>query len=110
MGIVEVLDRIPYARILDPEPICPGDIGLLQVQISGDGPFILQYTDGHEIFTIEGIDEHLIEIPVSPEETTHYSIVSVTDMHGETNDFPTVPVALRVLPRPVTSPIMRVTP
>ncbi len=111
LGIIEVEESLPVAFFEDPEEICVDDPGELTVILAGEGPWDITYTveyDGEtiETGTIAGIEEGPYTFPVYPDEIGiyTYTVISVTD-ENETNDEPSAPVFLEVLPRPVTSPI-----
>ena len=111
LGIIEVEESLPVAFFEDPEEICIDDPGELTVVLAGEAPFSITYTvefDGEVIGTetITGIEESPYTFEVYPDQVGiyTYTIISVTDVIG-TNEEPSAPVFLEVLPRPVTSPI-----
>ena len=119
LGRMEVLESLPVAYFLEePEPICIGDPGFLTIELAGAAPWTIEYTvefDGNiETETISGIQSSPHTFEVFPEEigTYTYTITSVTDANGVTNDELTglVTVTLVVEPRPFTSPIERYDP
>ncbi len=110
LGKIEIEQAMPVAFFEDPEPICIGDPGELTVVLTGVGPWEIEYTDGTNIYAIENIPVSPYTIPVSPDVTTIYTILSVTDANGVRNDEASEPVTLEVLPRPITSPIRRYVP
>ncbi len=119
LGKIEVQESLPVAYFLEePEPICIGDPGFLFIELAGAAPWTIEYTvefDGNiETETISGIQSSPHTVEVFPQEigTYTYTIISVTDANGVTNDELTglVTVTLEVEPRPYTSPIERYDP
>ncbi len=108
--IINVSDDLPIARFRHPESICIGEYGELTMELFGEGPFTVEYTDGSNIYTLEDIESETYSIIVNPEFTTTYTILSVRDARDIENNEITDPVTLEVLPRPVTSPIIRYVP
>ncbi len=111
LGIIEVEESLPTAFFEDPEEICVDDPGELTVILAGEAPFEITYTKEFEdeiidTATITGIEESPYTFDVLPDQVGifTYTIISVTDVIG-TNEEPSAPVFLEVLPRPVTSPI-----
>jgi hypothetical protein len=104
VGKMTVLDSLPTATILDPQPLCSGSTANLTVQLNGTPPWSFTYTDGTTPVTINGIMTSPYLLPVSPTITTNYTITSVTDIFG-TNNIPSNTVTLIVKPTPVTNPI-----
>ena len=111
LGIIEVEESLPVAFFEEPEEICLDDPGELTAVLAGEEPFSITYTveyDGDIIDTetITGIEESPYTFEVYPDQVGiyTYTIISVTDVIG-TNDEPSAPVFMEVLPRPVTSPI-----
>lgn len=111
LGMIEVEESLPVAFFEEPEEICIDDPGALTVVLAGEAPFSITYTvefDGEVIGTetITGIEESPYTFEVYPDQVGiyTYTIISVTDVIG-TNDEPSAPVFMEVLPRPVTSPI-----
>ena len=108
--LITVSDDLPIARFQQPESICIGDFGELNMELYGEGPFTVQYTDGNNIYLLENIESETYSIIVNPEFTTTYTILSVRDARDIENNETSDPVTLEVLPRPVTSPIIRYVP
>jgi len=111
LGIIEVDDSLPLAFFEDPEAECVDDPAEMTLVLSGAGPWSVTYTvefEGEiiETETITGIEESPYTFTVIHEEVGiyTYTVISVTDVNG-TNEEPSAPVFLEVLPRPVTSPI-----
>ena len=105
VGKMIVLDELPTAVFVPPDPICAGNSTNLMVELTGTAPFSITYlTDGANPVTINGILTTPYPIPVSPLVNTTYQIISVTDSHG-TNSVPSPAVTLIVNPKPVTNSI-----
>ena len=104
IGRMIVLNDLPTATIVDPQPICSGETANLAVVLTGTSPWSITYTDGTIPVTINGIMSSPYNIPVSPLVTASYWITNVTDAFG-TNNNPSNTVTLIVKPTPVTSPI-----
>ncbi|MEM6317616.1 MAG: gliding motility-associated C-terminal domain-containing protein [Bacteroidota bacterium] len=82
------------ATFSDDLSICRGDNTALEVTLTGDSPFNIQYTDGTNIFDTFS-SSTIFRAPVSPDTTTIYRLVSITDGNGcagRANDSITVSV------------------
>lgn len=67
----------PVATINGTANICEGNSTDLIFNITGNGPFNVQYSDGTQTLTLNNINTgHLV--PVSPNSTTTYTLTSVT--------------------------------
>jgi hypothetical protein len=118
VGMVEVLPSYPIANFLEPEPVCVDDPGLIEMLLIGEGPWSVTYTytlvgsGDTTTVTIDNIEnyQHSFYVTHTQAGTYEYTIVSVTDSRGLTNNEASEPVYLRVDPRPVTSPIYRYEP
>lgn len=105
VGRIKILQGLPEATIIA-NPICIGDPATLTLELTGNGPWDITYTDGVNTETITGITDSTYEISISPEPTTstQYWITEVTDQLN-TNSTPTTPVDLIVNPKPSSSKI-----
>lgn len=63
--------------------IAKGETVDLTVDLKGTAPWTLVYSDGNQNYTINNITSTEITIPVSPENSTTYSLVSLTDGNGD---------------------------
>lgn len=63
------------------QTICAGSTGI-SVQLSGTGPWDLEYSDGINTVALTGITQSPYSIQVSPTATTTYHLVQVWDTHG----------------------------
>lgn len=61
--------------------ICTGGTTSFKIAMSGMAPFVVEYTDGHDIFT-KNADASELEIEVSPSVNTVYKLVSLVDANG----------------------------
>ncbi|MCX6305078.1 MAG: hypothetical protein NT040_08925 [Bacteroidetes bacterium] len=105
VGKMIVLDELPTATFVQPDPICAGNSTNLTVLLTGTAPWSITYTtDGINPVTIPVIGASPYFISVNPLVNTTYQIISVTDSHG-TNSVPSPAVTLIVKPIPVTNPI-----
>ena len=105
VGKMIVLDELPTAVFVPPDPICAGDQASLEVLLTGTAPWSITYTtDGINPVTIPVVGGSPYFITVNPLVTTTYQIISVTDSHG-TNSVPSPEVTLIVNPKPVTNSI-----
>ncbi len=114
-GKFTVKEGIPVAYFLDPLPVCAGDPAELTIELAGVGPWAIEYTiESEDIIHTETAEitnsPHTIEVIHEKAGTYLYTITSVTDANGVTNNEPTGQVSLEVLPVPVTSPIERYNP
>lgn len=119
LGRIEIEESMPVAQLHEPDTICIGDPGHLMMELTGQQPLSVTYTiefEGvTETFTIENIDSspYWLEVPAEQlDQIGNYvfTIISVTDVNGVTNDEPSESVTLTVEPRPITSPIERYNP
>ena len=104
IGIVLVKDAIPTAVIAPPEPICVGQSASLCVALTGKGPWDVTFTDGTKVWTETMITNTPYLLNVSPKTTTSYWVTEVKDQNG-INASSSVPVVLKVNPKPVSSKI-----
>ena len=119
VGRIEIEESMPLAHFHEPDTICIGDPGHLMMELSGQPPLSVTYTiefEGEtETFTIEDIDNSTHWLEVLPEHLDQignyvFTVTSVTDVNGITNNEPSESVTLTVEPRPITSPIERYNP
>ncbi len=108
--LVQVLEALPTAVLMEPEPICFGDAGVLEVHLDGDAPFSLTLFDGVNYTTYTGITDSIYYIVVNPVTTTTYTITQVIDIDGSTNNTPSNSVTLIVNPLPTGSQIYKYDP
>lgn len=102
---IEVLESLPEATITG-DSICIGDPAFLTVELTGEAPWNITYTDGSESWTINNINEtpYTIAIDPGPVGTTEYWITQITDSNG-TNNEPTEKAEVKVYPKPAISRI-----
>lgn len=109
---IEVEESLPTAELdLDPDEICVNEPSVLMVTLTGEPlwGFTLQATDEDgnvDLFYYTDIDadENPFEITVSPQKTTWYTVIEVTDKNGTQLD-PSNMVKLTVHPLPENSRI-----
>ncbi len=77
--IIQVYN-LPTASLVQPAPACPGDTTLLEVHLTGTGPWSLTWSDGSN-HTMDNITESPVFIPVNPTTTKTYSLVAISDIH-----------------------------
>ncbi len=58
--------------------ICKGETAELLATFEGTGPFLLEYTDGTDLFT-EVAESNTLQIPLSPDSTVTYTATQITD-------------------------------
>jgi hypothetical protein len=106
IGVLEVKENLPTAVITPPDPvgICSGETAILEINLSGTGPWNLTYTDGINLRTLKNITDAKYLLRVSPVVPTSYWITEVSNVNG-TNTEPSEKVILEVNPRPVSSKI-----
>jgi gliding motility-associated-like protein len=76
--VVVSLSTKPNATISGKD-ICLGSNTALTIQLNGQPPFTLAYSDGISSQTITNITSNTYQISVSPNKTTTYTIQSITD-------------------------------
>ena len=111
VGKIVVIEALPTAVFLDPEPVCAGDTAVLTLVLTGTAPWSVTFTDGTTSWTIDDIQFSPYPFQLIPTPTVpgnyQYWVSSVTDATGQTDDTPGDPVILTIHPKPVTSPIYR---
>lgn len=86
------------AVITGTNEVCNGDEVELQINVAGDSPWNVEYTDGSDIFTKVMTDNVEPEM-VSPDRNCTYSLISVTDSKGCQNKVSgSVPVTVNEKP------------
>ena len=70
-----------YARISGNYSICAGGVQL-PVQLSGNGPWAIIYTDGTAVFQVTGITALPYALPVNPTVSTTYRLIQSFDLSG----------------------------
>ncbi|MGQ8338921.1 hypothetical protein ACUNWD_20350 [Sunxiuqinia sp. A32] len=105
VGRIEILESLPTA-IITADSICVGDPAVLNVELTGTGPWSITYTTGVTSKTITGIDTTSYEIVLdpAPTTTTQYWITEVQDQFG-TNTGESEKALLEVYPKPNSSRI-----
>lgn len=106
IGMVEVIEWLPTAVIVQPDPdwICEGESAELKVIFTGEAPFDFTYTDGLNKYTIKDINDNEYIIKVSPTASSSYWVTEVYNENG-TNIKPSDPVLLIVNKKPESSKI-----
>jgi hypothetical protein len=82
-----VINPLPTATISGDAEICAGSAGMIEVELTGQAPWSLTYTDGTTSETITDIYENSYSIGVTiPENTSKtYTITNVSDFNGCSN-------------------------
>ena len=106
IGKMEVFENLPTASLTPPVPngICLGQTAVLEVNLTGAGPWSLTYTDGTNSWTVNDIIDSKYQLRVSPKLQTNYWITEVSDGNGK-NTEPSAKVFIDVYPLPVISKI-----
>ena len=110
--MVEVLEALPTANLdLSDNEICVNEPSVITITLTGEPvwKFTLQARDEDgniDLFHFNdiGADENPYEFTVSPQKTTWYTVIEVTDKNGTQID-PSNTVQLRVHPLPVNTRI-----
>jgi len=74
-------NTLPTATLTGNQILCYGDVAVLPVVLTGNGPFDLVYTDGTQMFTENNIGA-TTDLEVTPLIDTEYTLVSVTDSNN----------------------------
>jgi len=106
VGKINVRESMPTAILIPPNPdgICLGQTAMLEVNLTGAGPWSLTYTDGTNSWTVKDINDSKYLLSVSPKVLTNYWITEVSDGNGK-NTEPSAKVFIDVYPLPVISKI-----
>jgi gliding motility-associated-like protein len=72
-------NQAPTALFAGDQTICPNTPTQININLTGNGPWDVTYTDGTNTYTIKSIGTTLYPLTVSPANTTTYSILSVSD-------------------------------
>lgn len=113
VGKMVVLESLSYATLLlETDTVCQGDTAIFTLTFSGGaGPWDVTITDGTNNWTYYDIQTSPFTFPFDGTPTTpgtyQYWVSSVTSGMGFVNNSPGDAVTLIVLPKAVTSPIMR---
>lgn len=100
VGRMEVMQPLPTAAFIDPEPVCFGEIAVLTVTFTGTPPFSFTYNDGVNSHTVGNITDYTYDLILTPSTTTSYWITSVTDFYNVPNNVTVGPAMLVVNPLP----------
>jgi gliding motility-associated-like protein len=65
----------------DNTAFCEGPKDFLQIQLDGQAPFTMSYTDGTSNFTLTKLG-NFKSIPIKPTTTTNYLLISMEDVNG----------------------------
>ncbi|MFT3737702.1 MAG: PKD domain-containing protein [Breznakibacter sp.] len=76
-----VVRNRPTAQLAEDATICRGESATLRVYLTGVAPWTVVYSDGISQITKAGITASPYSIPVSPTQTTTYTLVSVSDKY-----------------------------
>lgn len=73
---------LPTAALsLGETTICAGDTTNLEINLTGDAPFIISYSDGIDIF-LESVPSNVFQTAIHPDSTAIYSLISLMDNNG----------------------------
>ncbi len=109
LGMITVLEALPFAVLDDPSPICKGDDATLVINLTGDAPWSIDVFDGTSTITYDNIMASPYILTLTPTATTTYTVTSVTDING-TNNNPSNSVTVTVNPKPGSSRIYQYEP
>lgn len=109
IGMMTVLNALPFAVIDDPSQICRGDDATLVINLTGTGPWSIDLFDGINTTTYNNIISGPLVLTLNPQVTTSYTVTSVTDAYG-TNNNPSNTVTVIVNPKPGSSRIYQYEP
>jgi len=70
------------ASLTGDQAILKGEEAVLKVNLSGSPPWRITYTDGENEFEVNGIQQTPYDLIVSPERTTTYTLLTVSDPTG----------------------------
>ncbi len=79
-------DLIATAELSGSASICSGESADLSINLTGEGPWEVVYTDGDNDFTLSGITSSPHTFSVSPMSTITYEMISVTDRFNDPGD------------------------
>ncbi len=79
-GTPIVFYQIPTAVLSGSDAICAGDNGTLTVQLTGTGPWSIEYDDGSgNLQMLNGITQNPYTLSVSPSATSTYCLTAMSD-------------------------------
>jgi gliding motility-associated-like protein len=78
-GTPVIFYETPTAFMFGNVAICEGESTGLSIELTGVGPWSLQYDDGTDINQINGINVNPFILNVTPTNTTTYTLISVND-------------------------------
>ena len=76
----------PTALLSGTISICAGSEAILNLDLTGSGPWDVVYTDGNDLYNLTEINTTPFTFEVSPEITTTYSLISVSDSNDNTGE------------------------
>jgi len=100
VGKMEVMQPLPTAAFIDPDPVCFGETAMLTVTFTGIPPFSFTYNDGVNSYTVDSITDYTYNLILTPSTTTSYWIASVNDFFNVPNNITVGPAVLVVNPLP----------
>jgi hypothetical protein len=108
VGRLVVKEALPEV-VLEGDSVCIGDPATLTLNLSGEAPWDVTYTNGTDTWTVEGITEnvHEIIIPTNAVGTFEYWVTELTDANG-TNYSPSEKTKITIYPNPTNSRIYQV--
>lgn len=109
VGKVIVVASNPTATLLQPQPICVGEMATISINLTGTAPWNIDVSDGTKTITYTNITSSPFNINVSPSVTTSYTVTRVADAYG-TNNTASNTVTVTVNPKPGSSRIYQYDP
>jgi hypothetical protein len=109
VGKVIVVASNPTATVLQPLPICVGEMATISINLTGTAPWNIDVSDGTKTTTYSNITSSPFNINVSPSATTSYTVTRVADAYG-TNNTASNTVTVTVNPKPGSSRIYQYDP
>ena len=100
-AIVTVNNLLPNAVMSGNNAVCTGNPSLLTFNLTGNSPWNVIYTDGIQVYSVNGITNSPHLVSVTPVSTTTYSILNVNNACGNGVAFGTAQVG--VSPGPTAS-------
>jgi gliding motility-associated-like protein len=80
-AVTVVINQLPTINAIAQDSLCIGLSTDIKVELSGDAPWSFSYNDGSQNHYVNNINRQPYLLRVTPNQTTTYTITSVSDRH-----------------------------